>query len=521
MKHTEKLGLVKAEQNDKFSFETLINPNWDKIDAAMSAIVKDEPGGVLGLDAYSYASSSYIYDHIGGRPLNDTIDEIDAFKEATTKQIDGYVSITKFLITGELDPITKAYERACAYLIPLGGGEIVFPSGDYKLNINAYSGIIVTGKSAGKLLSAAIGGTVFSSFDPSKPTISIKGVGTTKVQGFRVRSVTLDANKTASSLDGIYIAGAHHITIDDVHVLNYNRYNINVENIPNLDTYFITFNNCVSYNAGVSNIRAVWDKSITSSWCTAVYCNDFISYTLPAKSAEGRIAYIGMELAVSGWLEAAGENFIVIDKDINEAACLVGRGALVDGVTGVTVIKLKDTLNRFMISSFFKGELAIDGNVRASDGTISGPTSFGSFPFSPHMYNPKVYNYLTFNNQESKNYEGKDKTRVFSSYDILRIDSTRPDSKGLELANTYMNPLMLTNVMGGGGIRLWYDNGLIRWKLSNPTSATDGSMLTMPTSVPPTKTSPGVRGQIAGDTNFFYYCYSDNNWIRVAKDTAW
>lgn len=39
--------------------------------------------------------------------------------------------------------------------------------------------------------------------------------------------------------------------------------------------------------------------------------------------------------------------------------------------------------------------------------------------------------------------------------------------------------------------------------------------------IPTTSTDPGKQGQITADANFLYICYSDNNWIRVAKDGTW
>lgn len=38
---------------------------------------------------------------------------------------------------------------------------------------------------------------------------------------------------------------------------------------------------------------------------------------------------------------------------------------------------------------------------------------------------------------------------------------------------------------------------------------------------PAVSTSTGKKGQIAGDSSYFYYCYADNLWIRVAKDGTW
>jgi len=39
--------------------------------------------------------------------------------------------------------------------------------------------------------------------------------------------------------------------------------------------------------------------------------------------------------------------------------------------------------------------------------------------------------------------------------------------------------------------------------------------------VPASKTASGKQGQVSADANYFYICYSTNNWIRVAKDATW
>lgn len=39
--------------------------------------------------------------------------------------------------------------------------------------------------------------------------------------------------------------------------------------------------------------------------------------------------------------------------------------------------------------------------------------------------------------------------------------------------------------------------------------------------VPASPTATGKAGQIAGDANYVYFCHSDDNWIRVAKDATW
>ena len=39
--------------------------------------------------------------------------------------------------------------------------------------------------------------------------------------------------------------------------------------------------------------------------------------------------------------------------------------------------------------------------------------------------------------------------------------------------------------------------------------------------VPASKTATGLAGAIAADANYFYVCFSTNNWIRIAKDGTW
>ena len=52
----------------------------------------------------------------------------------------------------------------------------------------------------------------------------------------------------------------------------------------------------------------------------------------------------------------------------------------------------------------------------------------------------------------------------------------------------------------------------------------DGTtFITLPSfvAVPASKTASGKQGQVSADANYFYICYSTNNWIRVAKDATW
>jgi hypothetical protein len=49
------------------------------------------------------------------------------------------------------------------------------------------------------------------------------------------------------------------------------------------------------------------------------------------------------------------------------------------------------------------------------------------------------------------------------------------------------------------------------------------AFITLPSfvAVPATKTASGKQGQVSADANYFYICYSTNNWLRVAKDGTW
>jgi len=49
------------------------------------------------------------------------------------------------------------------------------------------------------------------------------------------------------------------------------------------------------------------------------------------------------------------------------------------------------------------------------------------------------------------------------------------------------------------------------------------TFITVPSfvAVPASKTATGKQGQVSADANYFYICYSTNNWIRVAKDATW
>lgn len=58
----------------------------------------------------------------------------------------------------------------------------------------------------------------------------------------------------------------------------------------------------------------------------------------------------------------------------------------------------------------------------------------------------------------------------------------------------------------------------------NTLVVNDGSgfrTVTTTVGVPSGPTATGKAGQVSGDANYMYFCHSDDNWIRVAKDGTW
>ena len=52
----------------------------------------------------------------------------------------------------------------------------------------------------------------------------------------------------------------------------------------------------------------------------------------------------------------------------------------------------------------------------------------------------------------------------------------------------------------------------------------DGSAfktITTTVGVPTGPTATGKAGQVSGDANYVYFCHTDDNWVRVAKDNTW
>lgn len=48
-----------------------------------------------------------------------------------------------------------------------------------------------------------------------------------------------------------------------------------------------------------------------------------------------------------------------------------------------------------------------------------------------------------------------------------------------------------------------------------------GEITVWRTGVPASKTATGKRGEVAGDANYFYFCYANDNWRRIAIDGTW
>lgn len=89
--------------------------------------------------------------------------------------------------------------------------------------------------------------------------------------------------------------------------------------------------------------------------------------------------------------------------------------------------------------------------------------------------------------------------------------------KGLGVVGNYKDsPLRI------GTFRLWSGgDNTIRSKFgADPTSATDGFVLSMKVDVPATATSTGIAGQWAADTGYLYVCVAANTWRRTSI-AAW
>ncbi|AFA44804.1 putative structural protein [Klebsiella phage vB_KleM_RaK2] len=78
-----------------------------------------------------------------------------------------------------------------------------------------------------------------------------------------------------------------------------------------------------------------------------------------------------------------------------------------------------------------------------------------------------------------------------------------------------------SSVFRVGTHRIWSggDNTLRNKYGSDPTSATDGNILSVKVSVPSTSTSAGIIGQWASDDAYLYICTSANTWKRTPINT--
>lgn len=88
--------------------------------------------------------------------------------------------------------------------------------------------------------------------------------------------------------------------------------------------------------------------------------------------------------------------------------------------------------------------------------------------------------------------------------------------KGLGVIGTYDS-----SVLRVGTFRIWSDgSGNLRMKASaDPTSATDGGIVSTRVDVPATATASGTAGQWAFDASYLYICVATNTWKRVGLAT--
>lgn len=78
-----------------------------------------------------------------------------------------------------------------------------------------------------------------------------------------------------------------------------------------------------------------------------------------------------------------------------------------------------------------------------------------------------------------------------------------------------------SSVLRVGTFRIWSDgSGNLRMKAgTDPTSATDGGIVSTRVDVPATATASGTAGQWAFDTSYLYICVATNTWKRVGLAT--
>lgn len=128
--------------------------------------------------------------------------------------------------------------------------------------------------------------------------------------------------------------------------------------------------------------------------------------------------------------------------------------------------------------------------------------------------------------------ENTDRTQV-SPGKILLGDGFTDPTHGIQHLSGYPNVTMGVKGLGVvgnysdsplriGTFRLWSggDNTIRSKSVTDPTSATDGFILSMKVGVPATATSTGTEGQWAANTDYLYVCVAANTWRRSAI-AAW
>lgn len=77
------------------------------------------------------------------------------------------------------------------------------------------------------------------------------------------------------------------------------------------------------------------------------------------------------------------------------------------------------------------------------------------------------------------------------------------------------------NLIRLGSWRFWLDaDGRLRKKASDPTSDTDGDLITQFVSPPASATAFGHAGDISANASFIYVCFGNNQWARVAASSS-
>lgn len=76
---------------------------------------------------------------------------------------------------------------------------------------------------------------------------------------------------------------------------------------------------------------------------------------------------------------------------------------------------------------------------------------------------------------------------------------------GGQAANVYVNTSVLSNTLN-----VYVNTSMLSSNLANYLKIV---------SVPANSTATGTAGQVSYDNTYFYVCFSNNNWIRISKDT--